>query len=229
MRLQDIDASASPEVQMNENFEAVEPASLFGVKWPTTTGLTFGYYGGILYQDGTLLTISDGTVLLTASQAAVYIEATLAGVVSMNIVGFTAGRIPLYQAVTSASAITSIVNKRAFFYSPQFYRPRSVVLADAVSVTPDSDTTDVGTQANTQAAGTLTFNAPTGTPINGQKLIIRVKSTNQHTLSFNAAYRGSTQVALPTQNSGSAKTDYFGFIYNSADSKWDLAAMIKGF
>ena len=46
-RLQTINASASPEVQINENFDAVAPNSLFARKAPTTAGLTWGYYGGI--------------------------------------------------------------------------------------------------------------------------------------------------------------------------------------
>lgn len=100
--------------------------------------------------------------------------------------------------------------------------PRVSSLADATSITPTGDTADMNTHTNTQAAGTLTVNAPSGTPVDGQMLRLRIKSTNVQTYSFNAIYRGGTTVALPTASTGSSKTDYMMFIYNSADSKWDI-------
>lgn len=104
-------SQASKEVVVNENFIATGPAGLFGRKYSTTTGLTFGYYGGVMLVDGVLTTISDGTVALTASTTN-YVEATRAGVVSKNTTGFTAGQIPLYTVVTGASSITSYTDQR---------------------------------------------------------------------------------------------------------------------
>jgi hypothetical protein len=106
---------------------------------------------------------------------------------------------------------------------------RVVVISDATSITINADTTDIATQANTQSAGTLTINAPTGTPFNGQKLILRLLSTNTQTFSFNSIFAGSTDVALPTASSGSSKYDYMGFIYNSTASKWQIIAKNFGF
>lgn len=106
---------------------------------------------------------------------------------------------------------------------------RVVALADATSITPNADTTDIATQANTQAAGTLTVNAPTGTLVNGQKLIIRLTCTNAQTFSFNGVFAGSTDLALPTATSGAGKTDYLGFIYNTTAVKWQLLAKNFGF
>ena len=114
--LQSINASASPEVQMNENLAAVAPAGAFAKKASTTSGLTFGYYGGVLLVDGVLTSIADGTVTLTDS-ATNYIERTLAGVVSKNTSGFTSGQVPLYTAVTSGGVITLLTNCR-IAYAP---------------------------------------------------------------------------------------------------------------
>jgi len=101
-----------PSVLANENFAAVSPAALFGRKHTTTTGLTWGYYGGeLLKPDGTITTIADGTVALTASTTN-YVEATSAGVVSKNTSGFTVGSIPLYTIVTGSSTITSYTDHR---------------------------------------------------------------------------------------------------------------------
>lgn len=105
---------------------------------------------------------------------------------------------------------------------------RVVALADATSFTLSADTADMNTQANTQTAGTLTANVPSGTPTDGQQLIFRIKSTNVQTYSWNAIFRGSTTTALPTASTGTSKTDYLGFIYNGADSKWDLVAYDAG-
>lgn len=102
--------------------------------------------------------------------------------------------------------------------------PRVVTASDATSITPTGDTADVTHQTNTQAAGTLTINAPTGTPVDGQKLIIRIKSTNVHTLSFNSIYRAISVMTLPASTTGTSITDAVGFMYNSTDSKWDMLA-----
>lgn len=106
--------------------------------------------------------------------------------------------------------------------------PRVVAVPSATSITPDADTTDILTQINSVGAGTLTVNAPTGTPVNGQKIIFRITTTNSQTFSFNAIYQGSTDLALPTSMTA-ATTNYLGFVYNAATSKWQLLAKIFGF
>lgn len=106
---------------------------------------------------------------------------------------------------------------------------RVVTMADATSFTPNADTADVASQANTQVSGTLTANAPSGSPTDGQMLQIRIKSTNAQTWSWNAIYRGSSDFALPSATLGGSKWEYYGFQYNSADTKWDLIAYVQGF
>ena len=82
---------------------------------------------------------------------------------------------------------------------------------------------------NIQSAGTLTILQPTGSPINGQKLVIRIKSTNIQTLSWNNIFQGSSGNPLPYQTTGTNSYDYLGFIYNSTSEKWQLLAKIMGF
>ena len=106
---------------------------------------------------------------------------------------------------------------------------RVVSIADGTSVTIDADTTDLATQTNTQVAGTLTINAPTGTSTNGQKLMFRLQSSNVQTFAWNAVFDGSTDLSLPATSSGSSKYDYVGFIYNSTATKWQLLAKNFGF
>lgn len=106
---------------------------------------------------------------------------------------------------------------------------RTLSVEDATSVTMNCDTTDIATQANTQATGTLTINAPTGTPVNGQKIMLRLTSANVQTFSWNAIFRGSTDLPLPPASSGAGKEDYLGFIYDSSSTKWDLIAKNFGY
>jgi len=98
---------------------------------------------------------------------------------------------------------------------------RTVTVASSATPTPNADITDIYTV--TALAEAATFGAPTGTPVNGQKLIIRIKdNATIRALSWNAIYvaRG---VALPTTTVAS-KYLYLGFIYNSQSSTWDLIA-----
>ncbi len=106
---------------------------------------------------------------------------------------------------------------------------RVVSMTDATSFTPTGDSADINTQANTQVTGTLTANAPSGSPANGQILTVRIKSTNVQTFSWNSIYRGCVTVALPTASTGTSKTDYFTFRYNTADTKWDIVSALYGF
>lgn len=102
-------------------------------------------------------------------------------------------------------------------------QPRTVTIASSATPTPDAGITDIYTV--TALATAATFGAPTGTPVNGQKLIIRIKdNATARALAWNAIYRAGTDVALPTTTVIS-KTLYCGFIYNSTDSKWDLLAV----
>ncbi|WP_230685813.1 hypothetical protein, partial [Streptococcus pneumoniae] len=71
-----------------------------------------------------------------------------------------------------------------------------------------------------------TFGAPTGTPTEGQSLVIRVKDNGTaRSLAYNAIYR-AVGVTLPTTTVIS-KTIYLGMFYNSSDTKWDVVAVAQ--
>jgi hypothetical protein len=132
-------------------------------------------------------------------------------------------------AIETKVGIDNSADTNSLDYKVRRRTKRIVSMADGTSITPTGDTADVNTQVNTQAGGTLTVNAPSGTPFDGQGLILRLQSTNQQTFSWNAIYRGSNMFALPTTNTGSSKTDYFGFLYNGVSSTWDMVAIMEGF
>lgn len=100
--------------------------------------------------------------------------------------------------------------------------PRVTSVTTSTTPTPNADTTDE--YEVTALATGATFGAPTGTPVDGQKLIVRILDNGtSRTLSYNAIYR-EVGAALPTATSIS-KLIYIGFIFNSASTKWDAVAV----
>jgi hypothetical protein len=129
------------------------------------------------------------------------------------------GNVDNTSDVTKNSATVTLTNKRV--------TKRVSTTASSATPTPNADTDDVYTV--TALAAAATFGAPTGTPTEGQMLIIRVKDNGTaRALSFNAIYRFSTDLAAPTTTIIS-KTLYMGFMYNSADAKWDCLSWISNF
>ena len=100
--------------------------------------------------------------------------------------------------------------------------PRVSSAASASSLTPTI--ADFDQYCYTALAADLTINAPTGTPVNGNKLMFRIKDDGTtRTLTWNAIFRG-VGVTLPTATTVS-KTHYVGAVYNAADTKWDVIAV----
>lgn len=100
----------------------------------------------------------------------------------------------------------------------------------ATSVTPNC-TFDVVT-VTASATGTFTINAPgTCTPVNGQRLRLEVLSPSGGavTYSFNAAYKASASLALPTTSNAASKEDDFEFEYSSRLTGWKFMAVNQGF
>lgn len=122
----------------------------------------------------------------------------------------------IIATTVTASSTSTLTNKRI--------EPRIVTAA--------SYTTDTGSSLSvatadifqvTAQAGALLFNAPGGTPVAGQKLIIRIKDDGTaRALTWNAVFR-AMGTALPSTTVLS-KTLYLGFIYNFTDTKFDLVA-----
>lgn len=79
----------------------------------------------------------------------------------------------------------------------------------------------------TALGNSVTFSAPAGTPVNGQKLIIRIKDNgSSRVITFTGAgsnaFRG-IGLTLPTTTVLN-KVLYVGCIYNADDAYWDVIA-----
>lgn len=109
----------SKEVSANALFDAASPSMLYGRNSVTTAALTWGYYGGNKAKaDGTIATIANGTVTLTASTTN-YIYATDAGVVTVTTSEPTDWPAPLasdatalYEVATGTASVTSYTDWR---------------------------------------------------------------------------------------------------------------------
>lgn len=116
--------------------------------------------------------------------------------------------------VVGTDATQTLTNKRI--------DPRVVSAASASSLTPSIATADI--YAYTALAAGLTINAPTGTPVDGNKLTFRLLDNGTaRALTWNATYT-VIGVTLPTTTVAN-KTTYVGCIYNANNTRWDVIAV----
>ena len=95
-------------------------------------------------------------------------------------------------------------------------------LTDGATITPD---TVNGDYQFVTLGGNRTFAAPLNPPASPsiKRILFRVRQdgTGSRTVTWNAIYRfpnGLTPILTTTIN----KTDYFSFLFNEVDTKWDL-------
>lgn len=102
-------------------------------------------------------------------------------------------------------------------------------VAYAATITPNSDTTDYLTIA--ALTGNLTLAAPTGTPVNGQKLMIDFTqdATGSRTITYNAAYAFGTDVTSALDPSAANSKWMRLFQWHAGTNKWRATAIVRGF
>lgn len=106
------------EAAINAINASLAPSALFAQSNANTPGLTYAYYGGYFpTSSGTLNTVANGSLNLTASTTC-YIEYDqTANAVSFNTTGFTTGRFRIAQVVTTASTM-NVSDLRVFWMQP---------------------------------------------------------------------------------------------------------------
>lgn len=182
-------SQASKEITANAMFDALSPASLYGRRQSTTSGLTWGYYGGNVLVIGVLTQIANATIALTAS-ATNYLEAEpTTGAVSKNTTGFTAGLTPLYTIVTGTATVTSYTDHRIAVPD---------VTGRLVKAMPDANTTLTFAEIRNQIlefTGTLTLQRNIVLPLTPRQWTVFNNTTGGFGLQFIGATGSGIVVA----------------------------------
>lgn len=107
--------------------------------------------------------------------------------------------------------------------------PRISTVSYGATVTPDCSTTDV---LNIGAlTGNLTLAAPSGTPVDGQILTVRLvqDGTGGRTITYNAIYAFGTDITAALDPTAASSKWERVFQYHSGDSKWRAVGIVRGF
>ena len=201
--------SYSKETLVNALLDAASPALTYGRRASTTSGLTWGYYGGKVTLAGVITAVANGTVTLTASTTN-YVEAHPdTGAVSKNTTGFTAGYLPLYTIVTGTSSVTSYTDQRTLALATNATLAKALTDANTTLTQPEA--------ANSTLAftGTLTATRDVVVPLVGKKQWTVYNGTGQ-SLRFIGA--SGTGITVATVKHAIVRSDGTNIVRVTADT-----------
>lgn len=175
----------------------------------TAVGNSVNTTGGLVTQSGTLA----ASALLLGGGSGTAISSTTTGTGVVTALGNAANATGGFATIDGTATLT---NKRI--------DPRVSSTASTASLTPDISSFD---QYNlTAQAAALTINAPIGTPVDGNKIIFRILDNGvSQTINWNGTYT-VIGVILPT-STVAGKMTYVGCIYNTANTRWDVVAVVR--
>ncbi len=197
-----------------DHASALSMSAVFDENSATTTGLTWGYKGGLFRNDNTITTIAAGTVSLTNGTTN-YIEIGTDGVVYVVASAFTSGRAPIRTVVTSGGVQTTSTDKRAWFSAGMTAYPS---LVDKLKVTVNAtvnilDLFEKTTGVDPTTTYPIKVAIPDGTGLTWRTRSATVLSgTGSFTLADATGYWG-----LPTLDASSYEV-YVYAIWSTADS-----------
>jgi len=129
--------------------------------------------------------------------------------------GSAARTITVDSSVATLTGTQTLTNKRI--------TPRVSSVSTTATLTPNSDAFDQ-VEVTAQSSN-FSVAAPTGSPTDGQKLVLRINDngTSRSITGWDSAYR-TVGTVLPTATVAN-KVTYIGCIYNTFASKWDVVAV----
>jgi hypothetical protein len=206
----------SSAISAARNVIVPDASKIYLIKNSTTGGFAIT----VKTAAGTGISVPNGKAMLLLCDGTNVVDAVTA-FSSLQINSLTATTL---GATTLSGTISGAGNQiNNVIVGTTRINPRVSSTASTATLTPDISSFD---QYNltAQAVG-LTVAAPTGTPLDGNKLIIRIlDNATSQTISWNATYT-AFGVLLPTATILS-KTTYIGCVYNSANTRWDVLAVV---
>jgi hypothetical protein len=198
----------------------------------TLTGAASGFQSFAAVGDGntTYYTIAGGTEwevglgTYTASGTTLSRDSILESSNSGSAVNCSAGTKEVFVTYPAERAVfttdtQTLTDKRI--------DPRAVVASGTSgNLTINGDTTDVYKAEG--LTGAITFLQPSGTPVDGQKMLIRLEDDGTArgiTWTTSAGAFREVGIALPT-TTVATKITYVGCVYNATDSFWDAIATV---
>ena len=222
------------QISSAQIYSAGTGLTLTGTQFSLSNVGTAGTYGSasqvpvfVTNAQGQVTSVTDTSIAISTTQITSGILASANGGTN-NAFFQVSGPTTSVKTYTFADANMTIVgttdtqtltNKRV--------TPRIGTVASSATITPTGDDSD---QYNVTALATpATIAAPSGTPTNGQKLILRIKDDGTaRALTWtttSGAYR-AVSVSLPTTTVIS-KVLYVGCVYNAQDTFWDVVAVAQ--
>ena len=196
------------------------PITTTGTISLATSGVTANTYGSATVIP--IITVDTYGRITTASNVTIASTGVTNVATSGNISGgpiTSTGTLSLTSNVVTINETQTVTLKRI--------TPRNVAITSSATITPTGDASDQ--YEVTALAVTATIAAPSGTPTDGQKLILRIKDNGTpQTLSWTTTSGGYRAVAvvLPTTTVASS-VFYAGCIYNSQDTYWDVVTTVQ--
>lgn len=139
----------------------------------------------------------------------------------------TTGSVPAVGDLDYGELAINYTDKKVYFKTnanqiEPLGQTKTNTITSAATITPNSDITD--TYEVTALAVAATVAQPSGTPVNNQKLLLKIKDNGTaQTITWDAQYR-AVNLTLPTTTVAN-KVLYVGCIYNATDSYWDVLAV----
>lgn len=197
-----IQGSGSQDLQANALYDCASPAMLYGRRASTSSGLTFGGYGGHpTLSDGTIGTISNWTVTLTASTTSYIVALKSTGAVSASTSSTNwnnrADYWRLYSVVTGTATVTSYTDAREVGAMTGM---RSGLVAP-VTKTGDFTLSENENLVICNGTATITATLPSAASFTGRVVVIKtiaaytVVSASSNVVPINSATAGNAILA----------------------------------
>lgn len=204
-------SQVSPEVPINETFAVLYAYGVYGYRADTSSGLTWGYYGG---RWGGFSIAEDATLTLTGSTTNYIVVNKSTGASSVSTTSTNWGDLTnyarVYKLTTSVSAVTATEDHRAgpggVTYGPDAgvgSAGKHAIYISAAGIVPSATggcaaLATIATSANQPDVTTLDFDA--ATTEYAQFSIVMPKSWDEGTVTFKAHWSH----AATTTNFGAA-------------------------